>query len=282
MKDDNSLPRIDIPDDFLIANEIDIGTLNQYTNFPCRIRAQVFIFCLGGELEAELNLVHRKFVANDFATVLPNSIIQIKRVTDDIKIYVVLFSSQFMGAVSTLEVGSEVVSLIKEYPIVSLSGKMGEVFRDYFALVRKINFEQLLPPTPLYHKSIFYTILHALKEVYGRQQWVQEPLSRGKEIVRDFERLIIQHYRQEHSASFYAGKLGITLPHLCNTIKQETGETAVEMINKYIILDAKAQIKSSIASIQAIAYSLNFPNVSFFGKFFKKHVGMSPLQYRNN
>lgn len=282
MKDDNSLPRIDIPDDFLIANEIDIGTLNQYTNFPCRIRAQVFIFCLGGELEAELNLVHYKFTANDFATVLPDGIVQIKRVTDDIRLYVVLFSSQFMGAVQTLDMTSDIVQTIKEHPIVSLSEKMSEVFRDYFALVRKVTFEQLLPQTPLYHKNVFYTILYVLKDVYGRQQWVQVPLSRGKEIVRRFERLVIHNYRQEHSASFYANKLGITLPHLCSTIKLETGETVVEIINKYIILDAKAQIKSSTATIQNIAYSLNFSNVSFFGKFFKKHVGMSPLQYRNS
>lgn len=280
IKEDNTLPKIDIPDDFLIANEIDMGTLSLYTDYPCRIKAQVFIFCLGGELEAELNLVPCKFKAKDFATVLPDSIVQIKKVTDDLKIYVLLFSSQFMGAVNTLDVISDIVQPMREHPIVSLSDKMFEVFRDYFALVRRVTVEQLLPQTPVYYKNILYTISYVLKEVYGKQKWDELPVSRSRQILRHFERLVMQHYSKERSASFYAGKIGITLQHLCNVVKEETGETVTEIINKYVILDAKAQIKSSGASIQNIAYSLNFPNVSFFGKFFKKHVGMSPMQYR--
>ncbi len=282
MKDDNTLPKIDIPNDFLIVNEVDIGTLSLYTDYPCRIKAQVFIFCLEGELEAELNLIKYKLRAKDFATVLPESIIQIKSVTGNIKIYVLLFSSRFMGAVHTINVTSEIVQSMREHPIVSLSDKIFEVFRDYFALVRKVSVEELLPQTPVYYKNILYTIVYALKEVYGKQQWEEVPVTRGREILRYFERLVMQHYSRERSASFYAGKIGITLQHLCNVVKEETGETVTGIINKYVILDAKAQIKSSNAPIQSIAYSLNFPNVSFFGKFFKKHVGMSPLQYRNS
>lgn len=282
MQDDNQFPKIDIPTDFLIVNEVDIGTLSLYTNYPCRIKAQVFIFCLGGELEAELNLVPYKFRAKDFATVLPDSIIQIKRVTEDLKIYVVLFSSQFMGAVNTLNVTFDIVQSIYEHPIVALSDKMFEVFEDYFGLVRKVTAEELLPQTPVYHKNILYTIIYALKEIYGKLEWEEIPQSRGREILRQFERLVMQNYTKEHRASFYAGKIGVTLQHLCNVVKEEAGETVTDIINKYIILDAKAQIKSTNASIQNIAYSLNFPNVSFFGKFFKKQVGMTPLQYRKS
>ena len=48
-----------------------------------------------------------------------------------------------------------------------------------------------------------------------------------------------------------------------------------------VIMDAKAQLKSTALPIQEIAYSLHFPNVSFFGKYFKRHVGVGPLEYRN-
>ena len=46
-------------------------------------------------------------------------------------------------------------------------------------------------------------------------------------------------------------------------------------------MDAKAQLKSTDVSVQNIAYSLNFSNMSFFGKYFKRHVGIGPLEYRN-
>jgi len=49
-----------------------------------------------------------------------------------------------------------------------------------------------------------------------------------------------------------------------------------------VIMDAKAQLKSTNLSIHDIAYALNFTNMSFFGKYFKRHVGMSPQEYRNS
>ena len=49
-----------------------------------------------------------------------------------------------------------------------------------------------------------------------------------------------------------------------------------------VIIYAKSQLKSTRLSIQEISDSLNFANTSFFGKYFKRYVGMSPLAYRNN
>ena len=54
------------------------------------------------------------------------------------------------------------------------------------------------------------------------------------------------------------------------------------MIAYIVIIDAKAQLKGTDMTIQEIAYSLNFPNPSFFCKFFRRHVGMSPLEFRNS
>ena len=47
-------------------------------------------------------------------------------------------------------------------------------------------------------------------------------------------------------------------------------------------MDAKSQLKSTNRSVQEISDSLNFANMSFFGKYFKRYTGMSPLEYRNN
>jgi AraC-like DNA-binding protein len=47
-------------------------------------------------------------------------------------------------------------------------------------------------------------------------------------------------------------------------------------------MDAKSKLKSTDMTIQEISYSLNFPNASFFGKYFKRHVGMTPLEFRES
>ena len=92
----------------------------------------------------------------------------------------------------------------------------------------------------------------------------------------------MQNYNQTRNVMWYAEKLKISNIHLCTTVKKVTGNTCAEIISHMVIMDAKSQLKSTHLSIQEISNSLNFANTSFFGKYFKRYVGMSPLTYRNN
>ena len=74
----------------------------------------------------------------------------------------------------------------------------------------------------------------------------------------------------------------ISPQHLSTTVNKITGKTVTDIIAKLVITDAEAKLKSTDLTIQEIAYSLNFPDISFFGKYFKRYTGMSPKQYREN
>lgn len=76
--------------------------------------------------------------------------------------------------------------------------------------------------------------------------------------------------------------LHISPQHLSTTVNKITGKTVTDIIAKLVITDAEAKLKSTDLTIQEIAYSLNFPDISFFGKYFKRYTGMSPKQYREN
>ena len=64
------------------------------------------------------------------------------------------------------------------------------------------------------------------------------------------------------------------------SIKEVRGKSALDLINEAVILDAKAQLKNSDLTILQISDTLNFTNPSFFAKYFKKHTGMTPKEYR--
>ena len=55
----------------------------------------------------------------------------------------------------------------------------------------------------------------------------------------------------------------------------------MSIISGMVIMNAKSQLKLTGLSVQAISDSLNFADISFFGKYFKRYTGMSPLEYRN-
>ena len=92
--------------------------------------------------------------------------------------------------------------------------------------------------------------------------------------------LVQEHHQRERLIGFYADQLCITPKYLSKLVKENTGRSAGEWIESYVILEARAMLQSPNMSIQQIATALNFPNQSFFGKYFKRVTGMSPKQYR--
>lgn len=97
-----------------------------------------------------------------------------------------------------------------------------------------------------------------------------------------FIRLAQENFRDQRFLDFYAEKMEVTPKHLSRTVKKQTGYTAVEWIERFVILEAKVLLKSSNLNIQQISDELNFRSQSFFGKYFKKFTGMSPKEFRNS
>lgn len=118
-------------------------------------------------------------------------------------------------------------------------------------------------------------------ELYNSNQLLEKrELTRYTEIYQDFMNLVLKHYTTEHNVTFYADQLGLTPPYFSTSIKKAIGQTPLEVITQIIIMDAKAQLKGTNLEIKKIAMGLGFNNLSFFNRFFRQHVGMTPQEYR--
>jgi AraC family transcriptional activator of pobA len=100
------------------------------------------------------------------------------------------------------------------------------------------------------------------------------------ELFRNFKKLIIDHYREQHRINFYASRLNITTTYLSRIVKSATGRTVRFHLAELLCADARKLLESSDMSIKGIAALLGFSNQSVFEKFFSTHTGMSPLKYR--
>jgi AraC-like DNA-binding protein len=91
--------------------------------------------------------------------------------------------------------------------------------------------------------------------------------------------LIEQHFRKEHSVRFYAKSLHMHPKRLNELTIALSGVTSHGLISRRVITEAKRELFYSEQSIKEIAYGLGFEDVSYFGKFFKKHTGQTPGQF---
>ncbi|WP_346857529.1 AraC family transcriptional regulator [uncultured Draconibacterium sp.] len=109
-----------------------------------------------------------------------------------------------------------------------------------------------------------------------------EKLLKGKGhiVVKKFLQLVEENYNLNLSVAEYANKMALTPNHLTQTVTQLTGKTSSEIIKSKQILEIKRLLVHSNLSVTEIALRLNFTDQSYFAKFFKREVGVSPLQYR--
>lgn len=99
-------------------------------------------------------------------------------------------------------------------------------------------------------------------------------------VLRNFQKLIDQHYKEKKLTKDYAAMLYITPNHLNALCKDVTGRSAGELIRDRVLLEAKRLLVNARLSISQIATELQFMDNSYFSKFFKKYEGQTPEVFR--
>jgi AraC-like DNA-binding protein len=107
-------------------------------------------------------------------------------------------------------------------------------------------------------------------------------MTRSDKILRDFTDLLKEHIMTETSVGFYAEKLCISKKYLSLIVKNKTRVSIGTIISIIRMETASRMLRDPEMTIQQIASAMSFSDQSSFGKFFKKHAGMSPLKYRQN
>ncbi len=129
--------------------------------------------------------------------------------------------------------------------------------------------------------TLYILILESAKIIFNNEPEDKTAENSTKKIyIQKFIKLLIQFADREHNPAFYADKLCISVQYLSLILKEISGKTANAWIAGYLITRAKVLLRSPENTIQQITETLNFSDQSSFGKFFKKHTGVSPKKYK--
>ena len=104
---------------------------------------------------------------------------------------------------------------------------------------------------------------------------------RVRELFNRFMMLLEKDYKISRDVNYYAEKMNISSKYLTNIVNQVTGHTPKTIIDQYVILQLKMQLKRTTQSIKEMAWEFHFADVSFFCRYFKKHTGLTPQQIRS-
>ena len=232
-----------------------------------------------GKIRLTVNLIEREYGAGTFAYISAGSIMQINEMSDDFDLCGIMIGDERLRAAlgqatPTLCNGDTPFFTIR--PTAEDAATISGMISIIWELINKKN----VPDETL--NSMISALIHYYNYLKRLESdTVEDWTPRGKQLFNTFINLVNTYAKSERKLQFYADKMCVTARYLSTVVKQTTGITAKEWIDRAVVTNAKVMLKYSDKQVAEVAYALDFPNVSFFCKYFKHATGQTPQEYRN-
>ena len=180
------------------------------------------------------------------------------------------------------EVSLSDLPYLKRHPIMHLTDDDVKLLDDYFQLLCR----RMRDPSPVLYSNIVRSLVSTMMlEILSmmRRQEPENTVTTGVHrqwLANEFMRLVEQSDGRIRKVDDFANQLNITPKYLSTLLKETMNRRPSEMIHFYTLKAIEHRLRYTDMTMQEIANDLNFANASFFGKYFKEHAGMTPLDFR--
>ena len=264
-----------VPDDMRIGDDLLIlknASYKDSINEPRKVDVTTFILMDKGKSRAIVEGKEYQLQAPCLAVVMPNQTYCLLEASDDLEVRAIIMSNNF-----TLNLmSSSLNKMISDNPVIDISSDIVSFNTYYNVLLHTVrsSFKSS-------HLESAKHLTMSMLYFYARKLEHLEKDKKKREIVFDrFCDDVRKFYKINRSIPFYSGRLAVSSKYLNDIVKEKTGITANEYIDRQTIIECKALLSSTDMSILKISLMMHFPSYSVFGKFFKRMTGMTPTEYR--
>lgn len=247
---------------------------------PYRLQEGRIAIITNGRARVLINLIEYIFRPNYISLIAPGSIIQIIETSQDFDAHMMAIEQNFLPVSGKEEFFAHFLQRKKNLLLPLTTTEQVQI-ENFITVMWDVLQEPVFRKEVIQHllAGLLYNIEYIAK---NKGQSESSPLTHQNDIFQRFISLVNTYSKTERNVSFYADKLCLTPRYLNTVIRQASQQTIMDWINQSIILEAKVLLKHSNRLVYQISDELNFPNPSFFSKFFKRMTGMTPQEYQKN
>lgn len=251
-------------------------------NVPCRLSGIIVGLCVQGCFTYMADTVKQNVEAGDVIIINNGQVVSDCKFNDDTQCIAIMITYDFFQEiVKDVHELSALFLLSRTHPVFRLLPNEIRNVQNYYRLIK----EKVDDMSNHFRKDVVRLLMSAMiydlsNTIYRIQNISNKREISAERIFTDFIKLVERNFRQERRVTWYSRQLCITSKYLSETVRQISGRTPNEWIDSYVTMELRVLLKNTTKSVKEIACDMNFPNQSFMGKFFKEHVGMSPLMYR--
>lgn len=257
------------------------STMKAYFDRPARIAGGIFMICRSGRARMTVNM--RDFDIREATGIdlLPDSIVMLQSASDDFSVEYFVYSRELFEE-ATFRIDHSFLKFLSENVVYQHTPKtlqnMNLWMEQQAAMYadREHLFRETITRNRL--QNVFLDIYDHVK----REKRINEgeTPNRQEDLFRKYIALVHENFRMQHNVAFYAERMCITTRYLSAIVRNISGSSPKEIIDRIIMLELKVLLRSTNMSIQEISGALHFPDQSYMGRYFRKHAGVSPSEYR--
>ena len=251
---------------------------------PVRLDAFIVVVCLNGHSTLYFNNKVHELKAKDMLICRPLLVLDKSMCSLNAEFRTMCISKTYIQQLPINGNGNtwDIIKFLEQSPVLTLTNEETQTFCRYYDLIQaKVTSTTRLQYRKEQLDNLLQAMLYEFGEVINRFIKIRPNMfTSGEKLFRDFLDLLNKSRPKPRNIGFYADKLCITSKYLSAICKNESGYTASELINRYLLNDIEYQLRMPNKSIKEICNEMNFPNLSFFGRYVKKHLGLSPKQWR--
>ena len=260
---------------FILVRQSDVVIQRTRIGQPIRLTERRFLRIINGKALYRFNLLDHALCRGDIIVLPPDTIVEVQDFSDD-------YAVEALAVIDLPGIDHELAKRIFPVEVLHLSLHENDYQRigEYFDLIAR-----QMGRAEHSDSAISFLVLSMVADVNKLQRALvaegsHRSLSRSEEIMSRFFTLLRQHGTTQRNIPFYANKLALTANHLSDVVRQQSGLSVMDWLNRTTTTEAKVLLKHSDLMIYEIGERLNFPEPTAFNRYFKKQVGMTPLQYR--
>ena len=247
---------------------------------PFTINDHRFGIIMSGEAEFNINLQDRHLKRGTLIYISPGTIIHIKHLSPDFRIYGMALFSNFPMPFAHGQMPSAFNGQVRDFQL--------PVSEEALSTAQHIldTIWQVVHATADYHRPTVTALVAAQMRHYDQlfrqhSDQLANNSSREQTTFNRFHQLVTQHCTEHHQIGYYAERMCLTERYLSTVIRQTSGTTAKDWIDRALITRIKIELRHTDKSAAQIAEEMHFANPSFFSKYFRRLTGMSPGEYKS-
>lgn len=176
--------------------------------------------------------------------------------------------------------GVDFITKIRQNPVMSLTEQQNARLSHMIDLVRRRRCQES-PYGARIVTALLHVLMYELIDAYVSNTSAENNAqTRADSVFLHFLAMLARDFRREREVGYYASLLGLTPRYFASIIRERSGISPGAWISRYVIAEAKNLLANPEMSIKQVAAALNFPNQSFFGRYFRHNTGMTPGDYR--